>query len=96
MLAMTTTTDPGTSGIKDIAEALGGGLNENSLVIIEGDTKTGKSVLCQHIIFGILGSRGSPVVYYSSDFHVDGLNNQMRSMALDPGRPPGHRPSPCI
>jgi archaellum biogenesis ATPase FlaH len=84
MLAMTTTSDPGTSGIKDIAEALGGGLKENSLVFIEGEAKTGKSVLCQHIISGILSTRGCPVAYYSSDFHVDGLTNQMRSMALDP------------
>lgn len=84
MLAMTTTSDPGTSGIKDIAQALGGGIKEGSLVLIEGETKTGKSVLCQHIAFGVLSTHGSPVAYYSSEFHVDGLTTQMSSMSLDP------------
>ncbi|MGD0794054.1 MAG: ATPase domain-containing protein [Dehalococcoidales bacterium] len=83
MLAMTTTSDPGTSGIKDIAEALGGGIKEGSLVLIEGEAKTGKSVLCQHIAFAVLNTRGSPVAYYSSEYHVDGLTAQMNSMSLD-------------
>ncbi len=83
MLGMTTTNDPGTSGIKDIAEALGGGINEGSLMLIEGEAKTGKSVLCQHIAYGVLSTRGSPVAYYSSEYHADGLAAQMSSMSLD-------------
>jgi archaeal flagellar protein FlaH len=84
MLAMTTTSDPGTSGIKDIATALGGGIKEGSVMIIEGEAKTGKSVLCEHIAFGVLNTHGSPVAYYSSEYHVDGLSAQLMSMALDP------------
>ena len=83
MLGMTTTNDPGTSGIKDIALALGGGIKEGSLMLIEGEAKTGKSVLCQHITYGVLSTRGSPVGYYSSEYHADGLAAQMNSMSLD-------------
>lgn len=80
---MTTTNDPGTSGIKDIAEALGGGIKEGSLMLIEGEAKTGKSVLCQHIAYGVLSTRGSPVAYYSSEYRAEGLEVQMSSMSLD-------------
>jgi flagellar protein FlaH len=83
MLGMTTTNDPGTSGIKDIAEALGGGIKEGSFVLIEGEAKTGKSVLCQHIAYGILSTRGTAVAYYSSEYNTDGLAAQMGSMCLD-------------
>jgi len=83
MLGMTTNHDPGTSGVKEIAEALGGGIRENSLVIIEGEAKTGKSVLCQHIAFGVLHSKGGAVAYYSSDYNSQTLVAQMDSMCLD-------------
>ncbi len=36
MLGMTTTMDAVITGVRDIAEALGGGIRENSLVLIEG------------------------------------------------------------
>jgi archaellum biogenesis ATPase FlaH len=83
MLGLTTTSDPGTSGIKDIAEALGGGFKEGSFVFIEGEAKTGKSVLCQHITYGLLSTRGTAVAFYSSEYNTEGLAAQMRSMALD-------------
>lgn len=83
MLGMTTTNDPGTSGIRDIAEALGGGIKESSLMMIEGETKTGKSVLTQHIAYGVLHSRGSAIAYYSSEYGSDGLIAQMESMDLE-------------
>jgi archaellum biogenesis ATPase FlaH len=83
MLGITTTHDPGTSGIKDIAEALGGGLKEGSFVVIEGEPKTGKSVLCQHIVYGILNTQRTSVAYYSSEYNTDGLTVQMDSLSLD-------------
>ncbi len=84
MLNMTTTKDPGTSGIKNIAEALGGGIKEGSLVIIEGEPHTGKSMLCQHIAAGVLSSQGSPVAFYSHECHAYGLYKRMIAMGLDP------------
>ena len=59
MLGMTTTSDPGTTGVKDIAEALGGGIREQALIIIEGEASTGKSVLSQHIAYGVLNAKQS-------------------------------------
>jgi archaellum biogenesis ATPase FlaH len=83
MLGMTTTSDPGTTGIKDIAEALGGGLRENSLILLEGEQKTGKSVLSQHIAYGVMSSRGSAVTYFTTDFTPEALIDQMDSMSLE-------------
>jgi len=85
MLGMTTTSDPGTTGVRDIAEALGGGIHESSLVLVEGEAKTGKSVLCQHIAYGVLHSKGSAVAYYSTDYNSETLVTQMDSMSLDTG-----------
>jgi flagellar protein FlaH len=83
MLGMVTTSDPGTSGIKDIAQALGGGIKEGSLMLIEGEAKTGKSVLCQHIAYGVLSTRYTSVAYYSSEYGTDGLIARMGTLALD-------------
>lgn len=80
---MTTTNDPGTTGVRDIAEALGGGIHEGSLVLVEGEARTGKSVLCQHIAYGVLHSKGSVVAYYSSNYNSETLAAQMDSMSLD-------------
>jgi archaellum biogenesis ATPase FlaH len=83
MLGMTTTSDPGTTGVKDIAEALGGGIHEESLMVIEGETKSGKSVISQHIAYGILRARDTAVAYYSSEDNADSLIKKMENMALD-------------
>ena len=83
MLGMTTTSDPGTTGIKDIADALGGGIRENSLVLIEGAPRTGKSVLSQHIAYGVMNARGSAVTYFTTNHTPDALVKQMSSMSLE-------------
>ena len=82
MLGMKTTDDALTTGMKEIADALGGGIREGSLVIVEGDAKSGKSVLSQHIAYGILCSRDCAVAYYTLDYSVEGLIEQMDSMSL--------------
>ena len=86
MLGMVTTQDHGTSGVKDIAEAIGGGLKENSLVIIEGDANTGKSVVSEHIAYGVLRGRDTKVAYYSTEHNAKGLMDQMASLGLDVDR----------
>jgi archaeal flagellar protein FlaH len=83
MLGLTTTNDPGTTGVKDIAYALGGGIKENSLIMIEGEERSGKSVLTQHIAYGVLHSKGSAVAFYSTDYDAEGLVAQMDSMSLE-------------
>lgn len=83
MLGMTTTSDPGMTGVRDIAVTLGGGIRESSLILIEGEANTGKSVLSQYIAYGILHSKDTPVAYYSSDYNPQALVTQMDSMSLD-------------
>jgi archaellum biogenesis ATPase FlaH len=62
---------------------LGGGIRENSLVFIEGEAKTGKSILSQHIAYGVLHSKESAVAYYSSEYSSDTLAARMSSVSLD-------------
>src|SRR3989304_4275487 len=86
MLGMVTTSDPGTSGIKDIAEALGGGIKEGAFMLIEGEAKTGKSVLSQHIACGVQSSQRASVAYYSSEYNTEGLVARMGTVCLDTRR----------
>jgi flagellar protein FlaH len=83
MLGMTTTEDATTTGMKEIAEALGGGIREGSLVMVEGEAKTGKSVICQYITSGILRSRQTSVAYFTKEYTPEGLVRQMESISLD-------------
>jgi flagellar protein FlaH len=85
MLSMATTNDPSKSGVRDIAGALGGGIKDGSLVLIEGESKTGKSVLSQHIAYGVLRSKECSVAYYSTEYDADALIVQMDSMSLETG-----------
>ncbi len=83
MLGMTASGTRGMGGIMDIAEAMGGGIREGSLVIIEGGPESGKSVMCQHIAYGVLHSRSCAVAYYSTDHNSEALAQQMESMSMD-------------
>jgi archaellum biogenesis ATPase FlaH len=85
MLGMTTTSDPGMTGFREIAEALGGGIREKSLVFIEGEARSGKSILSQYITCGVLHSKESSVAYYSTDCNSHTLLARMNSMSLDAG-----------
>ncbi len=82
MLGMTTTMDSVTTGVREIADALGGGIRESSLILIEGDAKTGKSVLCQYIAYGILNSKETSVAYYTKKYTDVELIAQMDSISL--------------
>ena len=82
MLTMTTTKDANTTGVKDIAEALGGGIHEDSLIIIEGESKTGKSVLSQHLAHGILHSRKNAIAYYTTESSIEELIAQLKDRVV--------------
>ena len=82
MLNMTTTNETLGSGVREIAAALGGGVREGSLVIIEGEDNSGKSVLSQHLAYGTLSHRENAIVYYTIDNSVASLLAQMESMSL--------------
>lgn len=72
-----------TSGIKEIAAVLGGGIYAGSLVLIEGEAGTGKSVLSQHLTRDTLASLTNGVVYYTTEKTVKGLLTQMNSISLN-------------
>jgi archaellum biogenesis ATPase FlaH len=82
MLGMVTTMDAAITGMKDIAGALGGGIREGSLIIIEGDAKSGKSVLSQQIAHGILCAKECSVAYYTMSDSAEELISQMGSLSL--------------
>ena len=82
MLNAATTMDGIFTGVKEIAEICGGGIRAGSLVLIEGQTKTGKSALSQHLAYSTLRSNGNGVAYYTTKYNVNGLITQMDSLSL--------------
>ncbi len=74
--------DPATSGVKDIGDALGGGIRPQSLTIIEGDSGSGKTILSQYISYGILIS-GNATTYYSSGKSCEEIIHQMESLNME-------------
>lgn len=82
MLNAATTMDDIFTGVKEIAELCGGGIRAGSLVLIEGQTKTGKSVLSQHLAYSTLRSNGNRVAYYTTYNSIASLITQMDSLSL--------------
>lgn len=83
MLSATTTMSATLTGVKDIAEIFGAGISGGSLVIIEGESKSGKSVLTQYLAHGVLHSRENAIAYYTTGNADSDLIAQMDSMSLD-------------
>jgi flagellar protein FlaH len=52
-------------GVMDIDKKLGGGLQPNSLTLVEGDPDAGKSVVIQQLTYGALKERFRTVLYLS-------------------------------
>jgi len=70
------------TGVPEVDEKLGGGIPVGSLVLIEGHSDAGKSVLCQHLAHGsLLGDVG--VAYYSTENTIRSLMTQMDSLSLN-------------
>ena len=70
------------TGSGEIDKKLGGGIPIGSLVLLEGQSDAGKSVLSQHFTHGALNGRMS-VAYYSTENTVKSLMSQMSSLDLD-------------
>ena len=84
---MTTETLAGTASIistgsNEIDKKMGGGIPLGSLVLLEGQSDAGKSVLSQHFTSGALNSKLS-VAYYTTENTVKSLMSQMASLDLD-------------
>ena len=70
------------TGSGEIDKKMGGGIPIGSLVLLEGQSDAGKSVLSQHFSYGALKARMS-VAYYSTENTVKSLMSQMASLNLD-------------
>jgi flagellar protein FlaH len=70
------------TGQTEINKKLGGGIPVNSLVLIEGQSDAGKSVLCQQMAWGSLNS-GFKAVVFSTENTIKSLVSQMDSLGLD-------------
>ncbi|UGV39927.1 flagellar accessory protein FlaH [Methanococcoides orientis] len=70
------------SGNNEIDKKLGEGIPLGSLVLIEGENDTGKSVLCQQLVFGGLNQLHR-MAYYSTENTIKSLLMQMESLSLD-------------
>jgi flagellar protein FlaH len=65
-----------------LEQKMGGGLPLNSLTLLKGAATSGKSVLCQHLVFGALEG-GFDTAYLSSEHSVESLFKQMNSLGLN-------------
>lgn len=70
------------TGQSEIDKKLGGGIPIGSLVLIEGESDAGKSVLCQQIIWGSLND-GFKVLLFTAENTVRSLITQMDSLGID-------------
>jgi flagellar protein FlaH len=70
------------SGNDEIDKKLDEGIPLGSLVLIEGENDTGKSVLCQQMTYGGLNQLRR-IAYYSTENTVKSILAQMDSLSLD-------------
>jgi flagellar protein FlaH len=70
------------SGNDEIDKRLGEGIPLGSLVLIEGENDTGKSVLCQQMTYGGLNQLHR-IAYYSTENTIKSMLMQMESLTLD-------------
>lgn len=69
------------TGHAEIDKKLGGGIPVGSLILIEGESDAGKSVLCQQMIWGSL-KNDIKVILYTTENTVKSLVPQMSSLGL--------------
>lgn len=70
------------SGNDEIDKKLGEGIPLGSLVLIEGENDTGKSVFCQQMVYGGLNQLYR-IAYYSTENTIKSMLTQMDSLSLD-------------
>ncbi len=71
-----------TSGNGEMDDKMGGGIPAGSLTLIEGANDTGKSVLTQQLMWGVL-QQGFSLATYTTENSIKSLLKQMDSLSLD-------------
>ena len=70
------------TGNAEIDKKMGGGIPAGSLILIEGQSDSGKSVLCQQLMWGSLYD-GFRVILYTTENTIKSFTRQMTSLSLD-------------
>ena len=63
----------------ELADRLGGGLPKGALVVVEGEYGTGKSIIAQRLVFGLL-KNGASVTYVSTELTTPHFIEQMHTL----------------
>lgn len=63
----------------ELSDRLGGGLPKGALIVMEGEFGTGKSILCERFIYGLL-KNGSRVTFVSTELTTLHFIEQMHSL----------------
>lgn len=63
----------------ELSRNLGGGLPNNSIMVMQGSDGAGKSIMCQRFAYGLL-SNGHSVSYISTELDLPSFALQMRSV----------------
>lgn len=71
-----------TTGNSEIDKKMGGGIPQGSLILIEGQSDSGKSVLAQQMIWGSLYD-SFHVILYTTENTIKSFVRQMNSLSLD-------------
>ncbi len=69
-------------GKDTLNRALGGGIPDSSIALIEGEYGAGKSVMAQRFSWGFC-KEGYPTAYLTPELDLNGFLNQMRSLGYD-------------
>lgn len=70
------------AGAEDVDRTLGGGIPYRTLMLIEGQSASGKSTLAQQLVWGALES-GEKAALYTTEQTVQSFFRQMTSLGLD-------------
>ncbi len=70
------------TGIRELDEALEGGVPRGSWVAVTGEPGTGKSILCMHFAWAGLNA-GDPVVYVTTEAEFRDVVRQARMFGMD-------------
>ncbi len=70
------------TGNSEIDKKMGGGIPAGSLILIEGQSDSGKSVLTQQLMWGSLYD-GFNVILYTTENTIKSFTRQMTSLSLD-------------
>jgi len=66
----------------EFSNRIGGGIPKGSIFIIEGENGTGKSIVCQRILYGAISNNHS-ATYISTELSVVDFIKQMESLGYD-------------